>query len=343
MPAVQHFTMLHNFLSQLEVRADFLGTRLAADGPTPAEIADIKAAIQAIQADSADGTATSEDLIWSRAYQVERRLALLEPEDTLVAEIRRRLDEAVEEKVKSAPRLQSYFEATLPLVADTAQHPPGLKPGGAVRLRALLLAVLEEIHWTLQRKFHARPIQKRASRLVAGVGIVGCILFLLPYVVIYLTPRPAPPGEMSFSGWAWLPLYTAATTGFFGAMFSRLLTLQAKRGAMTLGELNDARDLTSILLRGAVGTTGAVIVYFFLLSGVIGGALIPKFAEMSFDQFSHPSPGREGITPLRLVLPNAQLALLVVWTFLSGFSERLVPSVLKSSEATIREPPKPAG
>ncbi|MDO9498840.1 hypothetical protein [Falsiroseomonas sp.] len=341
MAVVPPNTMLHNFLSQLDVRADFLATRLGSEG-VPADFADTKAAIQAIRSESTNGTSEAEDLIWSRAYEVERRLALLEPDDTLVAEIRRRLDEAVEEKVNSAPRLRSYFEATLPLVADTAQTPPGLKPGGATRLRAILLAVLEEIHWTLQRKFHARPIQKKASQLVAMVGIIGCLLFLLPYVIIYITPPPEPPGRFSFSNWTWLPLYTAATTGFFGAMFSRLLTLQTKRAEMTLGELNDARDLTSILLRGAVGTTGAVIVFFFLLSGVVGGALIPKFAEISFDQFSHPEPNPRQITPLQLVLPNAQLALLVVWTFLSGFSERLVPSVLKSSDATISERPKQA-
>ncbi|WP_439595190.1 hypothetical protein [Falsiroseomonas sp.] len=340
MAIVPQNPMVHNHLAQLEVRADFLASRLTG-GPLPPELGEIQAVIRDIRAACLSGAAEPEDLLWSRIYQTERRLALLEPEETLVAELRRRLDQAVEQRVQSAPRLQAYLDAAMPLVADTAQTPPGLKPGGATRLRALLLAVLEETHWTLQRKFHARPIQKKAARLVAFLGIIGCAIFLLPYIAIYLAPRPEAPGRLAFSGWAWLPLYTAASTGFFGAMFSRLLTLQANRAAMTLGELNDARSFWSNVLRGAVGTTGAIIVYFFLLSGVVGGALIPKFDLMGFDQFSHPKEATAAVTPLSLVLPNAQLALLVVWSFLAGFSERLVPSVLKSSEVAIREPPKP--
>ena len=38
---------------------------------------------------------------------------------------------------------------------------------------------------------------------------------------------------------------------------------------------------------------------------------------------------------MRLIFPNAQLALVVVWSFLAGFSERLVPSILKSTETTL--------
>jgi hypothetical protein len=40
---------------------------------------------------------------------------------------------------------------------------------------------------------------------------------------------------------------------------------------------------------------------------------------------------------LSLILPNADLALLVVWSFLAEFSERLVPSILQSAEGSIRD------
>jgi hypothetical protein len=84
--------------------------------------------------------------------------------------------------------------------------------------------------------------------------------------------------------------------------------------------------------------TGAVVVYYFLLSGGIGGGLFPDFQKLGLHQlmFKDPSGGDEAVA-LRLILPNAQLALLVVWSFLAGFSERLVPSILQTTEASLGE------
>jgi hypothetical protein len=121
-------------------------------------------------------------------------------------------------------------------------------------------------------------------------------------------------------------------------MFSRLWYLQTNWNSLSLGALKDARDYTSIFLRGAVGATGAVVVYYFLLSGVIGGGLFPDFQRIGLHQlqFKDPDAGEDAVA-LRLVLPNAQLALLVVWGFLAGFSERLVPSILQTTEASLGE------
>ena len=110
-----------------------------------------------------------------------------------------------------------------------------------------------------------------------------------------------------------------------------------------MGALKDARDFTSIFLRGAVGMTGAVVVYYFLLSGVIGGGLFPNFREIGLHQLSFMEKSADNVVPdavaLRLILPNIHLALLVVWSFLAGFSERLVPSILQSTEASVRNNP----
>ena len=88
--------------------------------------------------------------------------------------------------------------------------------------------------------------------------------------------------------------------------------------------------------------TGAVVIYFFLLSGIIGGGLFPEFKKIALHQLSFydPSDG-DGAVALRLILPNAQLALLVVWSFLAGFSERLVPSILQTTEASLGESAAP--
>jgi hypothetical protein len=148
-------------------------------------------------------------------------------------------------------------------------------------------------------------------------------------------------------------------------MFSRLLFLQSKWNLLTLGELKDARDLSSIVLRACVGMTGAVVVYFFLQSGMVSGALFPDLGSISLftpaadlisayqntgkgaAQTGSQSPrsptlpaGSQVAPELALnsehfEFPNIALALLVVWCFLAGFSERLVPSILNKTEVSL--------
>src|SRR3954468_11783948 len=56
---------------------------------------------------------------------------------------------------------------------------PSLKDGGEDILRAMLLDILEALHWTYQRKFHSRPVQKQATRNVVLAGIGAFIIMLL--------------------------------------------------------------------------------------------------------------------------------------------------------------------
>jgi hypothetical protein len=120
--------------------------------------------------------------------------------------------------------------------------------------------------------------------------------------------------------------------------FSRLTYIQTHWNVISLDELKDAREYSSILLRGIVGMSGAVIVYFFLQSGILGGGLFPDFRKM--DLFRVPDPSTKDAI-LSLIFPNPQLALLVVWSFLAGFSERLVPSILQSTEVSLSESATP--
>lgn len=283
----------------------------------------------------------SEDAAWIEAYGLERLLALLEPPQNLIPEIRLRLDEAASERVSAEPRLRAAFQITELNAFDSAQSPPALRPNEIPSLRAFLLEILEELHWTFQRKFLARPLQKSATRRIVGAGLISFVFFTFPYFYIYIRAYSGPTIEVELL--PGLPLYTALTAGVFGAFFSRLLFVQANAVQMSVGELKTARELTSIFLRGSVGMCGALVVFFFLRSGIVSGNLFPVFDELSlregtvslFDKSKDAT-----VTAVRSILPSPSLALLAIWCFLAGFSERLVPSILSTTEQTLGDASK---
>ena len=326
--------MLGYFLSTLTVRAMSVKSTLAGDKVRQELFRELQSSLNSFSVRFPSSPAPTNHAAWAEAYRLERMLALVEPASSLVGELKRQTAEAVEERIPSASRLLAAFEAALPLAVDTSQSPPVLRAGGEALLRPLLLQTLEDLHWNSQRKFYARPIQKQATYRIVYLGIGAFIIFLAPYLAVYADIFAG--HEAGLASWAGLPLYTALTAGLFGAFFSRLLYLQQNWNGLTLGAIMDARDVTSIILRGCVGMTGATMVYFFLQSETMTGALLPKFSEIGFAQSMYPADTNGStVIPIRLFYPNPALALLVVWCFLAGFSERLVPSILETTEASL--------
>jgi len=131
--------------------------------------------------------------------------------------------------------------------------------------------------------------------------------------------------------WVGVSLVTALTAGLFGALFSRLLFIQNNWNALSLDELKSTVEFSSIFLRGIVGMCGAAIVFFFLHSDLIAGGLVPDFKKIGLVL----QKTETGDVWPQLILPNRDLALLVVWSFLAGFSERLVSNILSTTETTL--------
>ena len=311
------------------------------DAEKRAVLSEIKDALTKFEATFNEPLREPNYKAWNEAYRLERLIAVIEPGDNLLPELRRRVAQALQEKVTSATRLSAALEAALPQTFDTNETPPKLRPHGEAIPRAMLLETLKDIHWSYQRKFFSRPILRSATRKIVFLGFVAFLLFICPYVVLYgmLAMRPPP----AFHEWAWLPLWSAVTAGLFGALFSRLLYLQMNWASLSVGGLKDARDLTSILLRCCVGMTGAVIMSFFLQANIVSGALFPHFDQIGLVEIFFPvreiSPDQNlgSLLPLHLVYPSQGLALLVMWCFLAGFSERLVPSILQETASSLGE------
>ena len=341
--------MLRHFLSLLRVRLQRIAQ--TTDQRTEA-ITDTALAQEAEAERQADLVKLSEDLTkleqtdwrgreldaWNEAYRVERAMALAVPTQHLWTELTRRLAQAAAENAPSSKRLNTTANALSLQVLDP-KTPGAIKTECDTTVRSLLLEILEEIHSTKERKYISRPIRKEATTKIVLCCLGAFLLFMFPYFSLYISRKQ----QIDISSWTWLPLYSAATAGLFGALFSRLLYLQRKWDILTIGGLKEANDLTSIGLRACVGTIGAVIVFFFLKAGIVGGTLFPDFSQIGIEGFKFPPPVpgetadyalRDGPVSFRLYYPSRSWALLVVWSFLAGFSERLVPSILRETEST---------
>jgi hypothetical protein len=93
-----------------------------------------------------------------------------------------------------------------------------------------------------------------------------------------------------------------------------------------------AQSWFQILLIPVYGAIFAGLLFVAFLGNIVEGQLFPKFAYPAFTQ---PMPTHEDI---RAFLSNidpasgADLAKLIFWSFVAGFSERFVPQIIEDKE-----------
>lgn len=133
---------------------------------------------------------------------------------------------------------------------------------------------------------------------------------------------------MGWNGWS-LPfqsfpgIWIAMSAGFLGAMFSMLIKNRKRISEGSLEELTAVSSFPNLIVRGSVGLGAGVILYFFFDTGLLVDDLWPRLEELGFN----PVVNYKG-----LEVPNEDLCLLVIWCFLAGFSENLVPGMLQKTE-----------
>ena len=201
-----------------------------------------------------------------------------------------------------------------------------------------MINLLEEIHWDDQRKFYVTPILKTAVHRIVMLDLLAFVAVVIPYAWIFLRSFQRHIDLSIF--WAALPLYTVITAGAFGAYFSRLIAILQNGDSLSIRGLQTMKMWSSLFLRGAVGMCGAVVVFFFLRSGLVGGGLFPDFTKFGFDYqeysafFAQSKPPTDIPTAaiMNTIEPSQSLALLAMWSFIAGFSERLVPTILSKTE-----------
>ena len=154
--------------------------------------------------------------------------------------------------------------------------------------------------------------------LATPLALVAYLAFVLAFQAQDPTATPPFPFR-TYPG-----LIVALAAGFFGATFSMLVQTQRRIAESSLDDLRSASSWRTLLVRGSVGLGAAAILYFFFRSGLLGGNLWPDLSMLAFDALV--SVGTQGL------VPNQHWCLLVIWCFLAGFSETLVPNILSKTE-----------
>jgi hypothetical protein len=339
--------MLGLFLSMLNVRARSIESGVGQDEFSKSVLQELQTGISKLQQTRVITPSFSNAPSWNEAYRLERLLALIEPAETLSLELDRRLNEAIANKLPSIERLRLDVTAAKSSAYDSSKQPPVLNPGGDSKLRSAMINLLEEIHWEDQRKFYATPVLRTAVHRIVLLDLLAFVAVVAPYAWIFFRSFQHHIDLSVF--WAALPLYTVITAGAFGAYFSRLITIHESGDDLSIRGLQTMKMWSSLFLRGAVGMCGAVVVFFFLKSGLVGGGLFPDFSLLGFDYSGysaytpHVAPnqtaaqiiaGLKDPDTIHTIEPSQSLALLAMWSFVAGFSERLVPTILSKTEAS---------
>jgi len=186
--------------------------------------------------------------------------------------------------------------------------------------QAILKNLVSEIWWQTA-VFDFREVL--STRIRQRTGVVFILSVLVFVIVNFL--------------FQWLEGWVADTTtyqtmtvsmaaGVMGSAFSLLIGLRERLESASLEELLIQQRFGVILSRISIGLGAALILNFFLQANLLSGTLLPEF---------HFSDGR------MLPLDSVNYSLLIVWSFISGFSEQFVPNIIGQTEeqVTINEHP----
>jgi hypothetical protein len=255
---------------------------------------------------------------WSGAYEVEQRLVDVIDDRILDVELQARLLEA---RSTLKPALVDHYAERV-------------KEGKTVEdRRAVLARLINDLQW----RYTVNEVKRAYSKEITGRTGVIFISAIAAFALTVITLTLSGTQLSQITDTRPLLLLLAAVAGAWGAGFSMLSSLKSRLDEADLDDLKLMKARSTLWSRPLIGVGAACILYFFLSSGLLSGSAFPVLeptgaSSTTTTPSGTPTAPQTQSTVLSPHLERKQLALLIVWCFLAGFSERLVPALLAKTE-----------
>lgn len=191
---------------------------------------------------------------------------------------------------------------------------------GDTKKRAILVRLMADLNSAYKTERLERDYTLKTSLRTGIFFMFSFIVFFMQYMFPDLTETLF---NIKDAGTKTSLILTALSAGWMGASFSMMMSLKRRMRASSLNDLRIQSKLGFIVSRIFIGMGASLVMFYFIQSGILRGDVFPVLLN-SNDIVSRIS---EQELPIRIITHKHQ-ALLIMWCFIAGFSESLVPAIL---------------
>ena len=186
----------------------------------------------------------------------------------------------------------------------------------ATQKRPLLSSLLTDLQWAYGVRALRRDYMRRAV-------LTGSRIFIAAFAAFLAVPL-CEPLLYKYYNTEYL-LFYALVSGTLGASYSTLTSVKKFEDNIPLEKYETLSSFWYILSRILIGLCAALVLYYLIRAGLVQGDLLPNFLRDNEPRFW-----------------DKNQSLIIIYSFLAGFSEKLVPNLL-SKMGTKMEGGKEAG